>query len=389
MSATALAVALAAVAAWLVLLFGYGRLWWRADQRLPAAAPERADWPAVVAVVPARDEAPYVGAAVGSLLAQDYPGRFSVILIDDGSTDGTAEVARAAARAAGAEDRLTVVAGAPLPEGWTGKNWAVARGIEHAAAADPEARYLLLTDADIVHEPRNLRRLVGKAEDEARDLVSLMVLLVCQSPAERLLIPAFVFFFQKLYPFPLVNEPKSRVAGAAGGCILVRRRALEAAGGMAAIRGALIDDCALAARVKAHGPIWLGLATETRSIRPYGGLRGVWTMVARAAYAQLHHSPLLLAGTVAGMAFLYLVPPAAALVGLAAGAWPLAAAGLAGWLGMSMAYAPTLHLYRQPLPAAALLPVAALLFALMTVDSALRHWRGRGGAWKGRTYPSG
>ncbi|MEO5338269.1 MAG: glycosyltransferase [Magnetospirillum sp. WYHS-4] len=361
---------LAVLLAWVGLLLFRGGFW-KADQRLNGA-PDREHWPDVVAVIPARDEAPTIGATVASLLGQDYPGRLHVVVIDDNSTDGTAA-------AAGISDRLTTIAGQPLPAGWTGKLWAVHQGIMEAVRQMPDARYLLLTDADILHEPGNLRRLVDKAEWDSLDLVSLMVHLRCESFWERLLIPAFVFFFQKLYPFPWVNDPDRRTAGAAGGCMLVRRETLEQAGGIAAIRDRVIDDCALAALLKKEGPIWLGLARDgTRSLRAYESLGDVWRMVARTAFVQLDRSVFKLVGTVAGMAFLYLLPPLGALAG-----HPSA---LLAWLLMAYAYGPTLVIYRRPAWESLLLPVAAFLYTLMTLDSARRHWLGKGGAWKGRTY---
>ncbi len=387
MSVIAILAALA-LAAWLYLLFGHGGMWWRAHVRLPAETSGRDTWPAVAAVIPARNEAPFVGQAVSSLVAQDYLGDFKVVLVDDDSTDGTADAARAAARAAGAEDRLVIVGGAALPEGWVGKMWAVSRGVAQAAQAMPDAQYLLLSDADIVHESGNLRRLVDKAERDKLDLVSLMVLLHCRDAMERLLIPAFVFFFQMLYPFPWVNDPRRRIAAAAGGCMLVRREALARTGGIGAIRGEIIDDCALARQIKAQGPIWLGLTAENRSIRPYDGLAGIWHTVARAAFTQLRYSWALLAGTALGLGVLYIAPVAAIVAGATAGAWFLAAMGLAACAAMLAAYAPTLRLYGQPAVAGLLLPVTSVLYALMTIDSARRHWRGRGGAWKGRTYPA-
>lgn len=365
---------------WLGLLTAHGRFW-RADQRL--AVPPGAAGPRVVAVVPARNEAAAIAKSVGSLLCQDYDG-LHVVVVDDHSGDGTAEIARDAAAQAAAADRLTVIQAAPLPPGWSGKMWAVSQGVTAAAAREPD--YLWLTDADIAHAPQQLSRLVAKAEAERLDLVSLMVLLNVASAAEKLLVPAFVFFFQKLYPFPKVNDPSSRVAGAAGGCMLVRRAALERAGGIAAIRGALIDDCALARRLKDQGPIWLGLTRASLSLRPYPHLADIWAMVARTAYTQLNHSPLLLVGTVLAMALIYLVPPLAALIGAVRGEFGLAAAGAAGWAAMAVAYRPTLELYRMPWWRALTLPLAGLLYTLMTVDSARRHWLGRGGGWKGRTY---
>lgn len=360
-----------------LLLFRGG--FWKADQRLGIGIPDREIWPDVVAVIPARNEAPTIGATVASLLSQDYPGEVRVVVVDDNSDDGTAEQAALG-------DRVTVVPGKPLEAGWSGKLWAVHQGLEAARRIDPEARYLLLTDADIEHDPANLRRLVDKAEWEGLDLTSLMVRLRCESAWERLLIPAFVFFFQKLYPFPWVNDPEHETAGAAGGCMLVRRTALDKIGGVESIRGALIDDCTLAVRIKENGPIWLGLADETRSLRAYDGLGDIWRMVARTAFVQLDHSALKLAGTVLGMVLIYLAGPLA--VGLGA-LWndPTALGwGFGAWVLMGVAYTPTLTLYRRSVFEAALLPVAGLLYTLMTLDSARRHWQGRGGAWKGRSY---
>ncbi|MGQ0676913.1 MAG: glycosyltransferase, partial [Rhodospirillales bacterium] len=347
-------------------------------------APAPGAWPGVVAVVPARDEADVIERSIGSLLAQDYPGRFHVVLVDDGSGDGTADAARRLAAARKDGSRLTVVRGSALPQGWAGKMWAVAAGIKQADAAHPDAPFLWLTDADIEHAPGVLRALVARAEAGKLDLVSVMALLHCKSAWERLLIPAFVYFFQKLYPFPRVNDRADALAGAAGGCMLVRRAALEAAGGIEAIRSAVIDDCALARSLKRGGPIWLGLSREVRSIRPYPGLSGIWKMVARSAYDQLGYSPLMLAGTVAGMLIVYLAPPLLAL-GQPWHASALAASlGAAAWVLMAFSYLPTLQLYRQPPVLGLLLPVAGLLYDLMTLDSALAYYRGRGGWWKGR-----
>jgi hopene-associated glycosyltransferase HpnB len=380
-----------ALAAWICLALFHHRFW-RADQRLAADTEPRPDgWPAVAGVVPARNEADVVAAAVTSLLDQDYPGPLKVILVDDHSTDGTATAAIEAGRASDRPEALRVVASEPLPAGWAGKLWAVSQGIAEAGRTAPDARYLWLTDADVAHDPGQLRRLVAKAEADGLDLVSLMVMLWCRSAWERLLIPAFVFFFQKLYPFPAVSDRASSVAGAAGGCMLVRRTALEAAGGIEAIRGALIDDCALGRLVKARlasggGGVWLGLTTRARSLRPYQGLADIWRMVARSAFDQLHYSHVLLAGTLAGMVLLYLLPPAAALgYPLHGDAWA-ALFGLAAWLLMAGLYAPTLRLYGMGWLRGLLLPAAGVLYAAMTLDSALRHWRGAGGAWKGRVH---
>ena len=358
-----------ALLAWGVLL-GFRGGFWRADRRL-APTPAPPHWPAVTAVVPARNEEAVIAEAVASLAAQAYPGRFEIVVVDDASTDATA----ARARAAGAE---RVVAAGPRPAGWVGKTWALARGV---AAAGDAPEFLWFSDADVVHPPDVVARLVAKAEAEARVLVSLMVLLECRTAWERLLVPAFVFFFQKLYPFRWVNDARRRTAAAAGGCALVRRRALAAAGSIAAIREAVIDDCALARVLKREGSIWLGLTEGSHSARAYLGLAGVWRMVARSAYAQLGYSPILLAGTVAGMGLLYLVPPLALAAGLAQGAAATAVLGAVGWAAMAVAYAPTVRLYRQSPALAASLPLAAALYTAMTLASARR-----GAAWKGRTY---
>jgi len=370
------------LAIWIYLVLFHGRFW-RADQRLGAAEAPAAGWPAVVAVVPARNEADVIATSIGSLLGQDYPGRFRVVLVDDSSEDGTGDAARALAATHDQGARLTVVQGTSLPPGWVGKMWAVHNGVAKADQIDAEAPYLWLTDADIAHGPGVLRALVAKAEGGRLDLVSLMALLHCRRPWERLLIPAFVYFFQKLYPFPRVNDPADRLAGAAGGCMLVRRAALKEAGGIEAIRDAVIDDCALGRALKANGPIWLGLAEDTRSIRPYDGLKDIWRMVARSAYDQLGYSPLALAGTVAGMALVYLVPPLVALLTPWHGDVPAGIMAALAWLLMAWSFRPTLALYGRPAPAA-LLPLAGLLYNLMTLDSALAYYRGRGAYWKGR-----
>ncbi|WP_316978713.1 glycosyltransferase [Shumkonia mesophila] len=384
---TALAgLSLVSLLAWLWLLFLRGGFW-RADQRLAEeGGAERGSWPAVAVVVPARDEAETIGATVSSLLSQDYPGPLAVIVIDDGSADGTTG---RATEAASGDSRFHLLPGRPLPVGWTGKLWAVAQGVDVAATAMPDAEFLLLTDADIVHDGANLRRLVGKAAGDNLDLVSLMVHLRCESFWEKLLIPAFVFFFQKLFPFAWVNSARKSTAAAAGGCMLVRRAALEAAGGIAAIRGRLIDDCALAALLKGRGRIWLGLASKTISLRRYDRLSGIARMVARTAFEQLGNSPALLAGTLAGMIVLYAVPPAALVVGLVAGDLPMAIFGGLGWAAMTVAYSPIVRLYRLSLPRAAALPIAAVLYTVFTLESARRTWRGEGGAWKGRSYRGG
>ncbi|NQU60732.1 MAG: glycosyltransferase [Rhodospirillales bacterium] len=363
---------------WIYLLAFRGGFW-RGDQRLDDSPPDLSKWPGVAAVIPARNEAQTIGKTVASLLAQDYPGKLSVIVVDDNSDDGTAI-------AAGQADRLSVIEGKPLQEGWSGKLWAVHQGLGAAKESHPDAVYVLLTDADIIHDPESLRRLVAKAEEQGLDLVSLMVRLRCQGFWEKWLIPVFIFFFQKLYPFPWVNDPAHPVAAAAGGCMLVRRTALDAIGGVEAIAGRLIDDCALAVEIKKRGPIWLGLTSKVTSERAYENLSEIWRMVSRSAFEQLDHSFFALIGTIIGMAVLYLVPPLAGLA-LLGGESEVVALGLVTWWGlMEMAFWPTLRLYGLPLAWGVLLPVAALLFTLMTVTSAINHWRGRGGAWKGRIY---
>ncbi|HUZ75118.1 MAG TPA: glycosyltransferase [Stellaceae bacterium] len=372
MSATTV-LALLTVAVWVYLVLGRG-FFWRPLLLPDAPSPPR--WPSVAAVVPARNEAAVVGEAVTSLLAQDYPGRFAVVLVDDHSDDGTAAAARAAAVAGRAE--LTVIGARSLPPGWTGKLWALAEGVRTVEAGTPPDLYLF-TDADIAHPPGALQALVSTLEARQYDLVSLMVKLRCQSLAERFLIPAFVFFFAMLYPFAWVNRPERRIAAAAGGCMLLRRSAYHQIGGYEAIRGALIDDCALARAVKRGGPIFLALAETTRSLRAYPRVADIWSMVARTAYTQLGHSPLLLIGTVLGLGLTFLAPPSLVMAG-GPGGW------LAGgaWAAMAVAYVPMLRFYRLSPLWAPLLPAVALVYLAATLDSARRYYRGRGGTWKGR-----
>ncbi|MEU7649765.1 glycosyltransferase [Streptomyces huasconensis] len=375
-------IAAGSLAAWLWLLLGQG-FFWRTDVRLPPRRdPER--WPSVCVVVPARDEAAMLPESLPSLLAQDYPGRAEVFLVDDGSTDGTGELARALAERHGGLP-LTVGSPGEPPPGWAGKLWAVRHGIGLARARDPE--YLLLTDADIAHAPESLRELVAAAETGGFDLVSQMARLRVRSVWERLVVPAFVYFFAQLYPFRRIGRRGARTAAAAGGCVLLRADAAERARVPDTIRHAVIDDVALARAVRrSGGHIWLGLAERVDSVRPYPRLADLWRMVSRSAYAQLRHHPLLLLGTVAGLALVYLAPPVTLVAGLAAGDAPAATTGGLAWLLMTATYLPMLCYYRQPLWLAPLLPGTALLYLLMTVDSAVRHYRGRGAAWKGRTY---
>jgi hopene-associated glycosyltransferase HpnB len=366
-----IALVFVSAAIWLVLLFAHGRFW----QSGPELARRRpADAPAVAAVVPARDEAGVIARTAASLLAQDYPGALRVVLVDDGSADGTGAIARGLGDA-----RLTVVEGRARPAGWSGKLWAVSQGIAEAGDA-PE--FYLLTDADIVHDPAHVAALVAKAEADDLDMVSEMVALACDSVAERALVPAFVYFFQLLYPFAWVNDPLRATAAAAGGTILIRRRALDRIGGIEAVRGALIDDVALARAVKRGGRIWLGHSALARSIRPYPGFADIWRMVSRTAYVQLRYSPLILSGTVLAMILTWLVPPYAAVFGHGAAR----GLGLLVWAAMAASFVPTLRRYnRSPLWGIALPGISAFYLAA-TIGSAVNHITGRGVAWKGRAY---
>jgi hopene-associated glycosyltransferase HpnB len=373
-----LALALAPLAIWLYLIAAHGRFWRGLERDDLGAAPAPAPWPAVTVVIPARDEADSIATSLGSLLRQDYPGPLSLILVDDQSSDGTAALAAETAR--GADRPLTIVRGQKLPGGWTGKVWAMQQGL--ARADEAPTRYVLFTDADIVYAPRVLRELVARAQAGRLVLTSLMVKLRCESLAERALIPAFVFFFQMLYPFSWVNRPSVKTAAAAGGCMLVERQALRAAGGMEAIRGALIDDCALGKKLKTVGPIWLGLTQQVTSLRPYRSFGDIRRMVARSAYYQLGYSPLLLAAAVAGLSVTFLAPPLITV--FAAGAGHLI--GGLTWGLMAIAFQPTLRLYGlRPLWGLGL-PIVAAFYLFFTLDSAYQHRRGRGGLWKGRIH---
>lgn len=377
-----------------VILLGFWGQFWRCDQQLTRQETDLPMFPAICAVVPARNEADLLPVTLRSLLNQDYPGHLSVVLVDDSSTDGTANVARDVAQELDKTEQLRVLSGQPLPSGWTGKLWALHQGIQYAQTLTPPPDYVLLTDADIEHDALNLRCLVAKAQQEDLDLVSLMVRLRCESFWEKLLIPAFVFFFQKLNPFPWVNDPTKPTAAAAGGCILMTREALTRIGGIEVVRDALIDDCALAQAVKSRRftlspsspKIWLGLTDSTHSLRPYPSLSTIWDMIARTAFTQLNYSLGLLIVTVIGMILVYIVPPVCAIFGLLTGNWLVAIAALSTWLVMAYAYLPTIRFYGCSPALALCLPGIAFLYTLMTVDSAVRHWQKRGGTWKGRVY---
>ena len=364
-------IALAALIAWTVLLLGRGMFWLaREDDRDAEALPEPAAWPPVQIIIPARDEAETIGDTVRSLVMQDYPGRFEILVVNDRSTDETGRLAREA----GAE----VLEGRGRAPGWSGKLHALQQGLE--AVARREHALLLFTDADITHAPDSLRRLVSRAEAGGLDLVSLMARLRCESAAERWMIPAFIFFFQMLYPFRWSNDPGARTAAAAGGCVLLRRSAFEARGGLFPIRGRIIDDCALAALMKGGGSrIWLGLTGRVESRRAYEGLGTIRAMVARTAYAQLGYNPLMLLGMVLAMALVFLAPPLLALLGQGAAQ----AMGALAWAAMALAHAPMLRRYGLSPARGLLLPAVAAVYLAFTLDSAWAEWRGRGGLWKG------
>lgn len=378
-----------ALAVWLYLLLAHHGFW-RAGPDLARGEKELSPWPSVLAVIPARDEGLVIERSVRSLLDQDYPGQLDIIVVDDSSSDGTGAIVKALIPAACANRTLQVCHVKERSGGWSGKLWAIQNGLIQAETNGLNPPFLLLTDADIAHDSSSLSALLKKMVNDDRDLVSLMVRLRAESFWERLLIPPFVFFFQMLYPFLAVNDPKKAIAAAAGGCMLLRREALLDAGGIGAIKGELIDDVALGKLIKrrqnGRGRIWLGLTEETVSVRAYDSLFSIWHMVTRTADIQLGHSLLLLAGTIVGMALIYLLPPCLIL------SWPmhrsasLGLLGMAAWIAMSIAFKPTLSLYRQSIFWASTLPIAALLYAAMTLGSAVQYRRGLGGLWKGRVF---
>jgi hopene-associated glycosyltransferase HpnB len=364
-------------AIWVYLIAARG-MYWRAGVRDVASIAQMAgDWPTVAAVVPARNESECIARSVRSLLRQDYRGSLAVVVVDDDSDDGTGAVAMAAAAG---DARLRVIrTNGPAP-GWTGKLWAVSQGVAAAGPSDPD--YLLLTDADIEHAPDTLSWLVSQSSAGGYVLTSLMAKLRCVSPAEKIHVPAFIYFFQMLYPFAWVARADSSTSAAAGGCMLVRADALASVGGIASIRDALIDDCSLGAKLKSAGPIWLGLTNRVQSIRAYPTFADVARMVSRSAYSQLRYSPLALIGTTLGMALTFVAPPM--LVLFASGVPRYL--GLLVWAAMSLSFVPTLRYYRlSPLWSLAL-PAIAFLYMCYTLNSAYQHFRRRGGQWKGRVH---
>ncbi len=363
---------------WLYLLLGRDGFWRLKERDTVGEPPPPRTWPAVVAIVPARNEADVIQQSIGSLLAQDYKGPLHVILVDDRSSDATADLARALH-----SEKLTVLAGAGRAPGWTGKLWAMQQGVERATLLAPE--FLWFTDADIAHAPDNLSRLVARAEEGEKALVSLMARLSCHSTAEHFLVPAFVFFFDMLFPFAAVNDPSRKTAAAAGGSMLARRAALEAAGGLDAIRGNIIDDCALARIMKRQGPIWLGLTDRSLSLRPYETLNDIRQMVSRTAYAQLDYSVLKFLGTLGGLGIVYIAPVATALF-----AWDtFQLSGWLAWIIMVLMFQPILRFYRLSPFWGVALPLIGAFYAAFTLDSAIQHWLGRGGMWKGRAQANG
>jgi hopene-associated glycosyltransferase HpnB len=371
-------VAALTVVTWSYLTFARGSFW-RTRSAQPAANDHAVLSGGIVAVVPARNEAELIGAVVTSLLDQSVA--ISVILVDDESTDGTADVARRAAKNAGKADALIVIQSKPLPAGWTGKLWAMHQGIEYARARTLNPSWLMLADADVLHGPETVADLGLIASQGRYDLVSFMVKLHCESLAEKLLIPAFVYFFFMLYPPAWIRDTHRSTAGAAGGCMLVRAETLERAGGLESIRGAVIDDCALARLLKQHGGrLWIGLTDQSQSLRRYETFSDIEHMVSRTAFNQLKHSSLLLLGTIAGMVITYLAPP---LLLLTRGRLTILM-GAAAWAAMTITYSTMVRYYRLNSAWALTLPLAALFYLGATIHSAVKYWNGSGGDWKGR-----
>jgi hopene-associated glycosyltransferase HpnB len=380
-----LIIAIACLLIWLGLLLFWGQFW--LGVQLDPNEETLKFYPNVWVVIPARDEADVIASSLKSILQQNYLGNLAVVLVDDNSSDDTAKIARETANQLGNNQQLHLISGQPLPQGWKGKLWALEQGINYAKQQKIKPDYILLTDADIQHHDSNLTELITKAEIEQLDLVSLMVLLRCQSFWEKLLIPAFVFFFQKLYPFKLANNPHSFVAAAAGGCLLIKANSLAKVGGIASLKDALIDDCTLARKVKNNrGKIWLGLTQKTISLRPYDSLKSIWDLVARTAFYQLNYSWLLLIGTIFGLVLVYLVPAISIIYGIMERDLAVLIVGLITYCLMIIAYFPTIKLYQiSPLWSCCLIAIA-FFYGLMTIDSAIKHFQGKGGFWKGRVY---
>jgi hopene-associated glycosyltransferase HpnB len=368
---------LLSVVIWVWLLVGHGAFW-RSGPVLGAAFPTRPL--KVTVVIPARDEAEHIADTLRSLLIQQFNGELKIVMVDDNSSDGTGALAR---ELAVTDRRLSVLDGELLKTGWTGKMWAVSQGLRQTETL--AADYVLFTDADIVHGPGHLASLVSRAERDQLSLVSEMVRLRCESLAERATLPAFVFFFQLLYPFRWVCDPERTTAAAAGGTMLVAQEALRRVDGVNRISRALIDDVALAREIKRGGHrIWLGHGEQVISERRYAGFSDVWKMIARTAYVQLGYSPWVLIGTCVGMLLVYVEPVLASLFATGALRW----AGAVCWTGMAIAFQPTLWRYRRSPAWGLLLPVIGLFYLMATVSSAVRFYQGRGGQWKNRNYPA-
>jgi hopene-associated glycosyltransferase HpnB len=373
------------LAVWLHLFFGRGWFWRVKKLDADRAEAEKLSvWPSVVAIVPARNEAETIAVVVTGLVQQDYPGTFSIVVVDDHSEDATAAIAQQAAAQNGALERVRVVSVSELPLGWTGKLWALNEGVSSgggsSAAAEVPAFYWF-TDADVTHAPGTLRRLVARAERDKFDLASLMVLLQAKTLPERALIPAFLYFFLMLYPPKWIADEELGTAGAAGGCILLRREALARIGGLAAIRSEVIDDCALAKAIKlSGGKVWMGLTRKSASLRAYGTFGEIRDLIARTAFTQLRYSALVLVGTLTGMFLTYVAP----LLLLFVHDSPARALGFAAWLLMTLSFLPTVRFYRLSPLWAPLLPLTAVFYTYATCLSAVRYWMGKGGLWKGR-----
>jgi hopene-associated glycosyltransferase HpnB len=383
-------------AIWAYLFFARGAFW-RLRQFDGDAhnIPLPAKLPRIQVIIPARNEAPAIGVTISALLQQEYPGELRIAVVDDHSSDGTAEVARAAAASNRREECVTILSAPALDPGWTGKLWALQHGVRTTSLAAEAANETLaaralstvpdfywFTDADIEHAPDTLWRLIARAERDRLDLVSLMVLLRSRTFPEKALIPPFLYFFLQLYPPLRIADPRSRTAGAAGGCLLIRRERLERIGGLVAIRDAVIDDCALARAVKSSGGrIWMGITRASVSLRDYHYFAEIRDMIARTAFTQLRYSPGVLFFAIAGLLLTYIAP---VLLAIAERGWPRALGALA-WLMMSLTFLPIVRYYRLSPAWAVTLPAAAVFYTYATLLSAVRFWLGRGGQWKDRT----